>query len=323
MKNIDYKSGNKKTQANMKTVKSIVALLLVLIGFGAQAQQDPLFSQYTFNKLLVNPGYAGSRDGLNITVVNRAQWTGIEGAPKTLTVSAHTAGKNNRVGLGFYVNRDVLGPTANNSFMGTYSYKIIMENSFFAFGLQGGLNYFDYDYSQMNLRDEDYLFDPENIRKITPDVNFGLYYQTPTFFAGLSSKHLLENDYGIIMDNEKTSFNRLSRHFYLMSGMVWKLAENIRFRPSTLVKFVSGSPLQIDINGSFLFKNSFLIGASFRTEKALSVQTELALMEGIRMGYSYDVYFNKLQLYNYGSHEIRLAFDINIFEPRMVTPRYF
>ena len=301
----------------------IIFNIFLLISVVAFSQQDPLFSQYTFNKLLVNPGYAGSRDGLNITLVNRAQWVSIEGAPNTLTLSAHAAGKNNRVGLGFYLNRDVLGPTVNNSFMGTYSYKILMDNSFFAFGLQGGINYFDYDYSQMNLRDDDYLFDPSNIKKVTPDVNFGVYYQTPKFFAGLSSKHLLENDYGFVFKNDKTSFTRLTRHFYFMTGAVWELAENIRFRPSTLIKFASGAPLQIDINGSFLFKNSFLIGASFRTEKALAVMAELALTEAIRLGYSYDVYFNELQLHNYGSHEIRLAFDINIFEPRMITPRYF
>lgn len=322
MRKFDSKTGYSRA-FKIKLTRLAILSIFCLMCFCTMAQQDPLFSQYTFNKLLVNPGYAGSRDGLSITMVNRAQWTGIEGAPNTLTLSAHAAGKKNKVGLGLYVNRDVLGPTVNNSIMGTYSYKILMDNSFFAFGLQAGVNYFDYDYSQMNLRDEDYMFDPEYIKKVTPDVNFGIYYQTPKFFAGLSSKHLLENDYGIVSEGNKSSFTRLSRHFYFMTGMVYKLAENIRFRPSTLVKFVSGSPLQIDINGSFLFKNAFLVGASFRTEKALAIQTELALSAAIRLGYSYDVYFNKLQLHNFGSHEIRLAFDINIFEPRMTTPRYF
>ncbi len=319
-----YNNSTFKKLLSIKTMKRLFIFhIFILLSSISFAQQDPLFSQYTFNKLLVNPAYAGSRDGLNVTVVNRAQWVNIDGAPNTLTLSAHTAGKKNRVGMGFYLNRDVLGPTVNNSFMGTYSYKIPTINGFFAFGLQAGVNYFDFDYSQLNLRDEDYLYDPSNIRKITPDVNFGMYYQTDRFFAGLSSKHLLENDYGFIFEDNKSSFTRLARHFYLMAGTVWELSENIHFRPSTLMKVAFGAPMQIDINGSFILKNSMLLGISFRTEKALSFMAELAIAEGVRLGYSYDIYFNELQLYNYGSHEIRLAFDINIFEPRMITPRYF
>ncbi len=317
------KSVSNKLRNKQAMKRLIIFPVFILLSLITVAQQDPLFSQYTFNKLLVNPAYAGSRDGLNITMVNRAQWVNIDGAPNTLTLSAHTAGKKDRVGMGFYLNRDVLGPTVNNSFMATYSYKIPTIKGFFAFGLQGGVNYFDFDYSQMNLRDEDYLYDPSNIRRVSPDLNFGMYYQTNTFFAGLSSKHLLENDYGFVFEDNKTSFTRLIRHFYFMTGTVWELSENIRLRPSTLVKFASGAPLQIDINASFLLKNSMMIGASFRTEKAMSFMAELALTDEIRLGYSYDIYFNELQLYNYGSHEIRLTFDINIFEPRMVTPRYF
>lgn len=303
--------------------KIILLQFLLLCGTVVLAQQDPLFSQYTYNKLLVNPGYAGSREALTVTMVNRAQWVNIEGAPNTLTLSAHTAGKKKRVGLGFHINRDVLGPTVNNVFMGTYSYRILMDDSFFAFGIQGGLTYFDFDYSVMNLRDVDYMFDPSNLRKLTPDVNLGIYYQSKRFFAGLSSKHLLENDYGFILKDNKTSFNRLTRHFYFMTGAAWEIANNINFRPSTLVKFVKNAPVQVDFNASVLFKKAFMIGASFRTEKAMSVMAELALTRNIRLGYSYDVYFNKLQLYNYGSNEIRLEFDINIFEPRMVSPRFF
>lgn len=303
--------------------KSIIFHLLIFASVIVFAQQDPLFSQYTYNKLLVNPGYAGSRENLNLTLVNRAQWVSIEGAPNTMTLSAHAAGKNKKVGLGLYLTRDVLGPTVNNVFMGNYSYRILMDESFFAFGLQGGFTYFDFDYASMNLRDWDYMFDPTNIRKVTPDVNIGVYYQSKRFFAGLSSKHLLENDYGFILKDDKTTFNRLARHFYFMTGGVWEMANNIYFRPSSLVKFVRNAPVQVDLNASFLFKNALVIGASYRTEKAMSLMTELAITRGIRLGYSYDIYFNELQLYNYGSNEIRLEFDINIFEPRMVSPRFF
>ena len=102
------------------------------------------------------------------------------------------------------------------------------------------------------------MFDPTNIRKVTPDVNLGVYYQSKQFFAGLSSKHLLENDFGFVIEDDKTTFNRLARHFYFMTGGVWEMTNNIYFRPSTLVKFVKNAPVQIDLNASFLFKNAFV-----------------------------------------------------------------
>jgi type IX secretion system PorP/SprF family membrane protein len=294
-----------------RMTKLSISLILLLISNIIWAQQDALFTQYTYNKLLVNPAYAGSQDGFNINLVNRTQWIGISGAPNTLTMSGHTAVRDNKVGLGLNIFRDAIGPTVTNGFMGTYSYRLISENAAISFGIQAGLLYYDFNWAEMNLKDQDYLFDPSNVRRITPDVNIGFYYQTEKFFAGLSSKHLLENDYGFVKKENTSSFERLSRHFYVMSGTVFPLAQDITLRPSTLIKFVKNTPVQIDINASLLLKTRFMIGASYRTEKAVALMTELGLTNKIKLGLSYDFYFNELQPNNIGSVEIRLAFIID------------
>lgn len=301
----------------------LIILFSLFCNVIAFAQQDPLFTQYTFNKLLVNPAYAGSREGLTVTLLNRAQWVNIDGAPNTIVLSAHTATKGKKVGLGAYIVRDAIGPIVTNSLMGTYSFRILMAESVFSFGLQGGLKYFDYNWSLMNVRDADYVYDPSDVRRITPDLNLGIYYQSNRFFAGLSSKQLLENEVGFTQRNEKTSFDKLVRHFFFMSGAVFPMADNIKFRPSTLVKFVSNAPVQIDLNASVLFNRQFMVGVSYRTQNAITAMTEISLTNNIRLGYSYDMYFNELMLYNYGSHEIRIEFDLNMSESKMLTPRYF
>ena len=101
------------------------------------------------------------------------------------------------------------------------------------------------------------------------------------------------------------------------------MADNIKFRPSTLVKFVKNAPVQIDVNASILFNRQFMVGLSYRTQNAITAMTEIGLTNSIRLGYSYDMYFNELQLYNYGSHEIRIEFDVNMSKLKMLTPRYF
>lgn len=304
-------------------MKKITSLVFLLISFSAFAQQDPLFSQYMFNKLALNPAYAGSREILTIDLLDRYQWVGIEGAPRTFTVAAHMATRNNKVGLGVYAYRDALGPTINQGMMATYAYRLLLGKGTLSLGLQAGIKYFDFDWMQMNVEDPDYTFNPQDIQKIVPDANFGVYYQTNRFFAGLSSKQLLQNEYGQATVDNKTTYTKLLMHFYGMAGAAIPMDEKIIFRPSVMAKFVKNAPLQLDINASVLFGDIFWIGASYRTEKAIVFLTEFRISEKFRVGYSYDIYLNELQPHNKGSHEIRLGIDLNIYNSRMMTPRYF
>jgi type IX secretion system PorP/SprF family membrane protein len=304
-------------------MKKITSLVFLLISFSAFAQQDPLFSQYMFNKLALNPAYAGSREILTIDLLDRYQWVGIEGAPRTFTVAAHMATRNNKVGLGVYAYRDALGPTINQGMMGTYAYRLLLGKGTLSLGLQAGIKYFDFDWMQMNVEDPDYTFNPQDIQKIVPDANFGVYYQTNRFFAGLSSKQLLQNEYGQATVDNKTTYTKLLMHFYGMAGAAIPMDDKIIFRPSVMAKFVKNAPLQLDINASVLFGDIFWIGASYRTEKAIVFLTEFRISEKFRVGYSYDIYLNELQPQNKGSHEIRLGIDLDIYNSRMMTPRYF
>lgn len=304
-------------------MKKIILVFFLFCNLAVYSQQDPLFTQYMFNKLLVNPAYAGSKEVFTIDMLNRTQWVNIDGAPETFTISAHTAMRNKNVGLGIYLYRDVLGPTNTQGMMGTYAYRIYMGSSSLAFGLQFGLSYFDFNWAAMNLKDEDYLFDPQDIRRVTPDANFGIYYQSNRMFFGVSSKQLLQNDFGYAVKDGKSSFSKLTRHFYLMGGLAMPLDDKIVFRPSMMAKYTPNAPLQIDLNASVLFGNVFWVGASYRSAKAISFMTEFKISDRLKLGYSYDMYLNELQPFNYGSHEIRLGFEFPLYESRMRTPRYF
>ncbi len=62
-----------------------------------------------------------------------------------------------------------------------------------------------------------------------------------------------------------------------------------------------------------------MLGASYRTEKAVALMTEMGLSEKIKLGLSYDFYFNELQPHNYGSAEIRLTFHFVKTEKEPLT----
>jgi type IX secretion system PorP/SprF family membrane protein len=306
-------------------MKKTYIFILLLCSFSAYSQQDPLFTQYMFNKLLVNAAYAGSREITTIDLLDRMQWVGIEGAPRTFTFSVHTAMRNRKVGLGLYGYRDALGPTINQGLMATYSYRLLFERSSFAFGLQAGFKYFNFDWDQIRLKyPDDYYFLPKEIQRFAPDLNLGMYYQSERFFAGLSSKQLLENEYGMIKSSDgKSTFSRLARHYYLMAGYLLPIQDRILFRPSMLVKYVRNAPAQLDVNASVIFNEVFWVGASFRTQKAIAFMAEFRITPKIRLGYSLDIWLNELQPYNYGSNDLRVCFDFLRDNNRMKTPRYF
>jgi len=305
-------------------MKKLLLASLMLIATSLFAQQDPLFSQYMFNKLAVNPGYAGSHESLTADVLNRWQWVGIDGAPNTLSASIHTALRNPHIGLGLNVYNDKLGPSLFQGALATFAYRIIFPTSTLSFGLQAGVKYMDIDWSSIDVIDmDDVALMGNTLNKAVPDANFGVYYYTDKYYAGVSTKQLLQNEIAVVNIDNKTQFTHLLRHFYGMAGAAFPIADGLVFRPSCLAKFVKNAPPQLDLNASFLIANTVWVGASYRTENAMSIMTELKISKNIRIGYSYDIWFNQLSSVNKGSHEIRLGIDFESFSSRMLSPRYF
>jgi type IX secretion system PorP/SprF family membrane protein len=305
----------------MKKLIIIIVLFTSLAGF---AQQDALFSQYMFNKLMVNPGYAGSREVFSADMVYRYQWVGIEDSPRTLSLSMHTPLRDDHVAIGGYIYSDQLGPEVNQGILGNYAYRINLPKGKLSFGIQAGIKYNTIDWGKILLEDPDFVFQGNLKNKLTPDANFGIYYYSNRMFAGFSSKQLLQNEYGMVTGSDgKKTYSKLLRHFYGMAGVAVPVSDMLIFRPSVLVKYVKDAPWQMDLKASFLFNDLFSLGMTDRTDGDLVFLTEINIGRKYRIGYSYDVNVKDRIHYNSGSHEIRLGLDLDLYKNRMYTPRYF
>jgi hypothetical protein len=51
-----------------------ITLILIVLASKLVAQQDPQYNLYQFNPLIINPAYAGARDGIVGTASIRNQW---------------------------------------------------------------------------------------------------------------------------------------------------------------------------------------------------------------------------------------------------------
>lgn len=303
----------------------------MLVTYCTFAQRDALYSQFMFNRLIINPAYSGSRDALTLTLLNRYQWIGFDGGPKTFTFSAHTPLRNEKIALGMYVYSDKSGPFNDLGFMANYAYRIRLYRGVLSLGLQAGFNQVNLDWDALNARDNTdplLLNRPQN--NLKPDANFGVYYYTKSYYLGVSSKQLFETQYGQVGEGDNSTYGRLARHFYGMAGCALPFTDNIVFRPGLMFKYTNNAPLNFDVNASFLFSDLIWIGASYRTnynaitsKNAIVFMAEINLTKNWRLGYSYDSYLSDIKLYNDGSHEIMISYEANIFKPRVLTPRYF
>lgn len=300
--------------------KRILIAFLFCVGFGTvQAQQDPMFSQYMFNMLTVNPAYAGSRDVLSLTAMRRWQWVNIDGAPRTTTFSADMPIANERMGLGLIAYNDQLGVTKTNSAYLIYSYRIRMEKGTLAFGMQAGFSNYRSDLTSLRTTDvsDDNL--GSNVNKMLPNVGAGIYYNTDRFYVGISTPKLLNNKIG----NDAVSNAIQKRHLFVMAGYVFHVSELFKLKPSVLGKYVEGAPLQLDGNLNLWFNDFIGLGASFRSGDALAAMLEIQATDQLRFGYAYDYALTKLNNYTSGTHEIMLRYELGFGKTKIITPRYF
>ncbi|MCX6244302.1 MAG: type IX secretion system membrane protein PorP/SprF [Bacteroidetes bacterium] len=309
-------------------MKKVMIILSLFIGTSAFAQQDILYTQYMYNKLALNPAYAGSQEIFAMDLLTRIQWVGIEGAPRSISFTAHTPLRNPHIGLGLSAYRDQLGPSIEYGAMGTFAYRVIFPTTKLCFGISAGFMHTDLDWASLTPKTSgDFELNSQVRNKVVPDADFGIYYYGTKFYVGVSSKHLIQSQTMVASSapaEGEYNYTKLLRHFYGMAGGAFPLSEHLVFMPSILCKYVANSPFQTDLNVNFLIYDVLTLGASFRTEKALGLIVGVNITKNLTFSYSYDIWFNELQAYNKGSHEIRLGFGFDLFnKDRMLTPRYF
>ncbi len=299
------------------------SLLTLVMSNCVFAQQDSQYSQYMYNPMNVNPAYAGSRDVLSIFGLHRTQWVGLEGAPSTNVFSIHSPLKNERLGLGLSFVNDKIGPSSENSISIDFAYRIpFSEKSVLSFGLKGTANLLDVDYTKLDIYDPT---DPQlqnNIdNKFSPNIGAGIYWYSDKYYVGLSVPNFLETKH--YDDNSSEALAKERMHYYFMSGYVFDLNENIKFKPAFLSKFISGAPLQLDLTANFMFNEKFILGGAYRWDAACSILAGFQISKKILIGYSYDMDTTKLANYNSGSHEFFLRYELFKNSLKVINPRFF
>lgn len=306
-------------------MKRLLAALYILIftamSFPLRAQQLPLYSQYMFNTLEINPAYAGFKQSIQFTSIFRKQFNGIKNSPQTAMISGDMPIGDTKLGVGLKIIDDRISITQTFGAQGSLSYKIEGDDSNIAFGLQvGALNY-KADFSELNITDKGDPVFAQDLNALTANFGTGIFFNTDKFYAGISvpnlvRTHLRQTDVAL---SEYTV--KQNPHMYLNAGYLVNLNDNFILKPSFLVRGVKGIPLNYDINANIFFREIMSAGVSYRSQSALVGLLDFRLVPTLRLGYAYDYNLGRLNNFSKATHEIILRYHIP-FERDELMPSY-
>lgn len=298
-----------------------------LAGSIATGQQLPIYSQYLYNKFLINPAVAGSDGYTSLNLTAREQWVGYSGAPRTFSFSyqsrlmkhsyvlkkantrrqVYRPKSDGKVGLGGYVFSDKNGLIQRTGFQFSYSYHMWLQNST---QLSWGLAFTGYHYKinekEINFEDPDEPWLNNDLRRgiFVPDATFGVYLLNARYTLGFSVDQLFEASAKI--GNFAYNNFRMSRHYYLFGSYSLSTNRYAELEPSFMLMMSEQLKPQADIGLTYIVNQAFWGGLAYRTSGAIIANLGVKY-DNIFFGYAFDFTLQEIQRMTYGTHEITVA----------------
>ena len=296
----------------------IIASLLGLLYFpDVFAQQDPQYTQYMYNMNVVNPAYAGSKESLSVGLLYRDQYTDIDGGPQTFTFTAHRP-VGNGLGVGLSAISDEIGPVEEKNLYADISYTIDLGAKHkLAFGVKTGATFFNVGLIDLDLQDNNDIAFSSNVNETFFNVGAGFFFYSDKYYVGVSMPNFLKSTH---LDVDDRSFGSETQHLFATAGYVFDIGDNVKLKPSTMIKTDFATDATIDINLNALFFEKFEIGASYRTEDSFSGLIGFRPTDWIQLGFAYDSVSSALDT---DSYEAFIIFDIYFKKKTFLSPRYF
>ena len=303
----------------LKKLLLITLISLFTIQYTA-AQFDGIYSQYMHIKHFYNPAAVGEQELMRIMVAQRLDWIGIKNAPKTTLFTVNTPfkiGKTHHVAGIQFIN-DMFGVFANQQINAQYAYKFKFQYGTLSVGANiGVLNLICYGDS-IKMVESDYHTEndpaiPQGTQSgIGFDLSAGIYFSNAAWFAGVSILHAPGAD---IKLGDKYDF-KINQAMTAVGGYNIKLPNNnYQLKPSALLytDFVSW---QAQISLLLDYKNKYWGGLAYSIQDAVSFSFGAEIIDGLQLGYCFDLPTSSMIRATHGSHELYLSYDFNIFKPK-------
>ena len=309
----------------------IIAAIALLGSWQVAAQQDPQFTQYMFNTLYYNPGYAGVEGLTKLTAIHRSQWLGYQPsfgggtAPTTQILSMTSPIYKLNSGFGAYIVNDKLGPQNNLEAQASYAYHLGIKESKLSIGVRVGIYSQTINFDQYRATDpNDPLLNATGKQsQVRPDVAVGAFLRKEKYYAGVSFNHLVKSEFDFGLNQR----NALASHIYVTGGYFYDVNFDLRFQFTGLVKS-DFTKTTFDVGGLAYFKDTMWGGLSFRQSEAAILILGYSLLKdkSLKLGYGLDYVIKDQAAKQPTSHEFMLTYElpVNPGSGKKVvrTPRY-
>ncbi|MBK9736139.1 MAG: type IX secretion system membrane protein PorP/SprF [Saprospiraceae bacterium] len=314
--------------------KIILLFWIISFSLGVYAQQQQMYTQFMYNKMSLNPAYAGNENYLSMALLYRDQWNGFPGAPKAQLASLNLPRLGKRIGIGFNLERQTIGITEKITYEAMYAYKFFLGEGTLSMGMNvSGRNYVQ-DFTDSRLFAIQGIVNDPSIPATLQSRNlfnagFGIYFNTNNFYLGASLPRMIRSD--LDFDNNDL-FSTEVRHLLIMTGGTFIVNSNWRVTPQLLFKAAEHSPYGLDLNVSGTYKDKYSVGMTYRTGgsngdlgESLDLIFGFQMSERLMLGFAYDITLSKIRAIDNGSLEVILSYN---FIPKkiktvIINPRYF
>jgi type IX secretion system PorP/SprF family membrane protein len=291
--------------------KRITILLFstLLIGTMAGAQRDPLYAQYANNPFVLNPAYAGLNNNLNFGLSYRNQWNGLQGSPKTTNINGRMPLVFDKMGAGIMIVSDQMGASTVTEALAMYSYQIHVNSAtVLSFGLQAGIANFRFDNTKVAAYDNSDPLFQNNYNEATPGLGFGVVLKGDQFVVGASVPRMLKSTFSV----QGVPYSLYTQHYYFNGSYDFFLTERLRLKPSTLLKWVKGAPLSVDLNASLLINNYYQVGLLTRNFNTFGFLGQALIKDIFLMGYVFELPTGGATDLDFTTHEIMMGVRLRV-----------
>jgi len=330
-------------------------LFLLAIGGQVQAQQYVQYTQFMFNKIALNPAYAGSKGTPTFSGLYRTQWMRFNGAPVSQSFSAHLPIFNERVGVGLSVHHDEIGPSNSWFYNLQYAYHVPLQTGKLSFGIQGMIRNYRIKWKEVaTIHQADPLYGNGTAMKLLPNIGWGAYYYSENMYAGISMPRILRGDLTFMGTNPNSDYKALEeRHTFLMAGGILPLQKQLKLKADGLIKYVPNAPLDIDLHVGLVFLDIFNIGMTYRfggftsinrvvttpddpaatpvssiatrtpLGESLDFVLQVLLPRNLKIGLAYDYSLSQVREYSSGTYELMVEYSMGEKSFGTTNPRFF
>ncbi|MHC5353656.1 PorP/SprF family type IX secretion system membrane protein [Myroides sp. LJL115] len=288
-------------------------LALLLAGLGcclpSFSQEAGGITQTVYNASVFNPGFIYFKNGPHIFAGYSTQWVGLQGAPKSVELSANSLIGYSAFGMGLNVVQESIGVIDQLDVALNLSYGVELSSGYaLRIGLKAAMQRTQINYNDLTFLDtSDPYWDLGQLKKINPNIGLGAVLEMNSAYIGVSILDLIPNK---VYQNKVLPVLKRSPVMYIHGGYDFYINPSLNLLATGLLKIHRPYTLGFEVNGIASFKQRIDLGLSYRNKSSMGFLAAYRLSPNLLLGYSYTMSLNSLHSYNVGSHQLFLTLDL-------------